>query len=186
MPKSVIRVKRELKQLQRSLKRCEEPDEPKEVWGELKLDKDDCMKAVFILYGPKDSPYDGGHFQINIGFPEEYPFKPPKITFATKVWNPSFSEKGEFCLDMLDSQWTTGARVEMVLLALLDLLKKPSLYNCSNPEAAIQLKNDREEFEKKAKKWTKRYATKVKEEDLEPKELPVESIKQDEDTVPSI
>eukprot|EP00210_Caulerpa_lentillifera_P003303 g3154.t1 len=36
--------------------------------------------------GPKDTPYDGGIFIIDIKLSEQYPFVPPKMRFMTKVW----------------------------------------------------------------------------------------------------
>ena len=40
-------------------------------------------------------PYDKGAFRIEINFPAEYPFKPPKITFKTKIYHPNIDEKGQ-------------------------------------------------------------------------------------------
>ena len=51
--------------------------------------------------GPPDSPYQGGVFFLTIHFPTDYPFKPPKVAFTTKIYHPNINSNGSICLDIL-------------------------------------------------------------------------------------
>ena len=64
--------------------------------------------------GPGDSPYSGGVFFVMIHFPPDYPFKPPKVQFQTKVYHPNVNSQGSICLDILKEQWSPALTISKV------------------------------------------------------------------------
>jgi ubiquitin-protein ligase len=61
------------------------------------------MQATIM--GPADSPYSDGCFSLRIQFPNDYPFRPPKLQFTTKIYHPNINEHGGICLDILKDSW---------------------------------------------------------------------------------
>ena len=76
---------------------------------------DDLFHWEAMIFGPEDSPYHGGVFHLTINFPSEYPFKPPIITFRTKIFHPNINAAGGICLDILKSQWSPALGISKVL-----------------------------------------------------------------------
>ncbi|XP_059106738.1 ubiquitin-conjugating enzyme E2 D2-like [Peromyscus eremicus] len=111
------------------------------------------------IMGPDDSPYQGGVFFLTIHFPTNYPFKPPKISFITKIYHPNISKNGSICLDILDSQWSPALTISKVLLSICSLLCDPNPDDPLVPEIARVYLKDFKEYDKLAREWTKRYAT---------------------------
>ena len=75
---------------------------------------DDPFHWQATILGPPDSPFEGGVFFLNIHFPTDYPFKPPKFAFTTRIYHPNINSNGAICLDILRSQWSPALTVSKV------------------------------------------------------------------------
>jgi ubiquitin-conjugating enzyme E2 D/E len=112
-----------------------------------------------------DTPYENGIFVLNIHLtriPNQegrlYPFAPPKIKFITKLFHPNVSSKGEICLDLLHHNWCPALTLSKTLLSICSLLSDPNIDDFLVPEAAYLYKENREEYNRKARDWTRKYA----------------------------
>ncbi|PIK52855.1 Ubiquitin-conjugating enzyme E2-17 kDa [Apostichopus japonicus] len=105
-----------------------------------------------------DSPYQGGVFSLNINFPTDYPFKPPKVSFTTKIYHPNINTNGSICLDILRAQWSPALTISKVLLSICSLLTDPNPDDPLVPEIARIYKTDRARYNKLALEWTRKYA----------------------------
>ncbi|AQK97075.1 Putative ubiquitin-conjugating enzyme family isoform 1, partial [Zea mays] len=86
---------------------------------------EDIFHWQATIMGPSDSPYSGGVFLVTIHFPPDYPFKPPKVAFRTKVFHPNINSNGSICLDILKDQWSPALTISKVLLSICSLLTGP-------------------------------------------------------------
>lgn len=110
------------------------------------------------IIGPKDSPYEGGVFSLAIFFPTDYPFKPPKVAFKTKIFHPNINAQGGICLDILKDQWSPALSIGKVLLSISSLLTDANPKDPLVPDIARLYVENRAEFDRTAKEWTRLYA----------------------------
>ena len=122
-------------------------------------DESDQFVWQGTLMGPEDSPYAGGVFFLNIHFPPDYPFKPPKVNFTTKIYHPNINSNGSICLDILKDQWSPALTISKVLLSISSLLTDPNPDDPLVPEIANIFKTDIDRYNTTAKEWTQKYAT---------------------------
>ncbi|KAJ2029116.1 hypothetical protein H4S03_007552 [Coemansia sp. S3946] len=119
---------------------------------------DTLYEWVSTIVGPSDSPYSGGVFFLDIHFPQEYPFKPPKIIFRTRIYHCNINSQGQICLDILKDNWSPALTISKVLLSICSLLTDANPHDPLVHSIAQQLLNNRAEHDRTAKEWTKRYA----------------------------
>ncbi|KAI9651874.1 MAG: hypothetical protein M1831_007539 [Alyxoria varia] len=126
-------------------------------------EESNMYKWDIFLDGPEQSPYKNGVFKLLLTLPTDYPFKPPVISFQTKIYHPNVSndEKGSMCLGMLRSdQWKPPNKISAVLDMVRNIMIEPNVDEAVETAIANQYKTDRREFEKTARDWTQKHARK--------------------------
>ena len=119
---------------------------------------DDLYHWDASIIGPDDSPYQGGIFGLAMLFSPEYPFKPPKVMFKTRIYHPNISPEGGICLDLLRDQWSPALTVSKLLLSICSLLSDPNPDDPLVPAIAEEFKENYDEFFSRAVTWTHQYA----------------------------
>ncbi|CAI9768173.1 unnamed protein product [Fraxinus pennsylvanica] len=109
------------------------------------------------IIGPVDSPYAGGVFLLNIHFPQDYPFKKPKIAFKTKIFHPNININGTICPAMFED-YCPAQTVPKVLLIISALLADPVLDDPLVPEITYMYMTNKKKYEAIARSWTQKYA----------------------------
>jgi ubiquitin-conjugating enzyme E2 D/E len=118
----------------------------------------DLFNWEATIIGPTETPYEGGIFKLKILFPADYPFKPPKITFETRIYHPNINANGGICLDILKDQWSPALNITKVLLSICSLLDEPNPDDPLMPEIAQLFKSNKPEFTRIAREHTVKYA----------------------------
>ena len=119
---------------------------------------DDLFNWSATIIGPENSPFQGGIFNLSIYFPTDYPFKPPKVFFDTRIYHPNINKNGGICLDILKESWSPALTISKLLLSICSLLTDPNPDDPLEIEIANEYKKNREKYNENAMFFTQKYA----------------------------
>jgi ubiquitin-conjugating enzyme E2 D/E len=143
------RIKKELENIR---------DDPPSNCSAAPKSNDDIYHWDATIIGPTGSVYEGGIFNLDIKFPPNYPFKPPKVVFTTKIYHPNINMAGGICLDILKDSWSPALTISKVLISICSLLDDPNPDDPLVPEIADMYVKNRLKYDLTAREWTQYYA----------------------------
>lgn len=117
------------------------------------------------LFGPPNTPFEGGVFPAILDFPEDYPNSPPKMKFVCPMYHPNIRETGEVCISILhppgedefgyeksEERWLPIHTVESILMSVISMLSDPNCQSPYNLEAAKTFNQNNREYVRRVRK----------------------------------
>jgi len=130
------------------------------AFRDVQVDESNILYWVGLIV-PDNPPYNKGAFKIEISYPAEYPFKPPKIIFKTKIYHPNIDEKGQVCLPIISAEnWKPATKTEQVIQALVALVNDPEPDHPLRADLAEEFVKDKRKFIKNAEDFTRKHSEK--------------------------
>jgi len=104
-----------------------------------------------VIFGPDDTPWEGGTFKLMLEFTEDYPNKAPTVKFLTKMFHPNIYNDGQICLDILQNQWSPIYDISAILTSIQSLLCDPNPASPANSEASRLYSENRREYNRRVR-----------------------------------
>ena len=123
------------------------------------INENDIFHWKLSLVGPTDTPYAGGMFFLTADFPDNYPTGKPEVKFINKMYHLNVSPfDGHVCISTLN-YWKPGTSFADVMTSIFALFYNQNPDDPYSSDQAKEFKENREEFDRKAREWTQQYAS---------------------------
>ena len=123
---------------------------------DLTIDKNDPLHWKGVVYGPENSPYENGKYDISINFEEDKPNEKPRIQFLTKIYHYNINQNnGEIVCPNI---WNKNSSEEENMRNIKLLMVAPdSRYPCTK-FMQEEYYNNFPRYKEKALKFNEDYA----------------------------
>ena len=123
------------------------------------VNEGDLFHWRISLLGPQDTPYGGGLFTLTADFPDNFPNSKPEVRFVNKIYHLNVSPKsGHICINTLND-WKKGTKMTTVISDIFALFYSQNPDSPYSSSMATEYVKNRPEFDRKAREWTKQYAS---------------------------
>lgn len=108
---------------------------------------------VFIK-GPINSPCENKRWHLKISLPNEYPFKPPQISFVSIPYHLNVSKEGRISLNSIQNNYLSSYRISNFIVDIKQLLSSPSIEKVVDLKIYNTFINNHSLYEQLARKST--------------------------------
>ena len=123
------------------------------------LVNNDIFHWKITLLGPVDTPYAGGLFILTADFPEKYPNVKPEVRFVNQIYHLNVSPSNHhICISILN-EWVPKTPMVDVISGIFSLFYNQNPKSPYSGEMAREYETNRNEFNRKAREWTLKYAS---------------------------
>jgi ubiquitin-conjugating enzyme E2 I len=115
----------------------------------------DIMSWTCGIPGPKNSPWEGGLYKLEMKFPSNYPAAPPKCAFSGRVlFHPNIYPSGAVCLSILNAEeeWKPSITLKHILLGIQALLIDPNPDSPAQHEPMLKFRDDKTAYDARIRK----------------------------------
>ena len=95
----------------------------------LNLPNKDNLQQFQVLIAPESGYWHGATYSFNFIIPDNYPYKPPKVTCIEKIYHPNIDLKGNICLNLLKNEWRPILKIQEIIHGLILLLMVCHFYS---------------------------------------------------------
>lgn len=141
---SGARAMQRLRRLQADLKRIKDRPHP---FVEVFPSTTDPGFWKLLVRGPDGSPYASGIWLAYLEMSDDFPRRPPAVTFKTPIKHMNVSPAGRVCHSVLASGWSADIPLRTVLDAVYGMLLTPEMDTPVDTVLATQYNRDRVGFE---------------------------------------
>ena len=118
----------------------------------LTLPDKENLQTFKVAVVPDSGYWKDATYTFTFVIPENYPFKPPKVTCDDKIYHPNIDLQGNVCLNLLKADWRPILTVQQIIHGLIFLFLEPNPADPLNQEAAEVFRNNINAFRQNVNK----------------------------------